>query len=141
LILSDNIYEAYFFSFLIGASFSGKIVVGLNYMLEFNRPKWSDTIIVLLLVTEAVTTITMTIWYQFIDRGWFLLQLVCLILAILTTIYFAIVVPESPKWLYTWHRYDEAREHLVYVASFNGLPENKQGKIKSLRFDLELLEK
>lgn len=73
LILSDNIYEAYFFSFLIGATFSGKIVVGLNYMLEFNRPKWNETIVYLLLVAESITTILMTVWYQFIDRGWFLL--------------------------------------------------------------------
>lgn len=47
LILSNNIYEAYFFAFLIGATFSGKVVVGLNYLLEFNRPKWIETIIYL----------------------------------------------------------------------------------------------
>lgn len=141
LMVSNNIYEAYFFAFLIGATFAGKVVVGLNYMLEFNRPKWAETIIYLLLVAESVATILMTVWYQFIDRGWFLLQLVCLILAILTTIYYAVFVPESPKWLYTFFRFDESREHLQYVASFNGLPEAKQERIKNSKFDLELLEK
>lgn len=125
LILSNNIYEAYFFAFLIGATFSGKVVVGLNYMLEFNRPKWTETIIYLQLVGESVSTIMFTFWYQFIDRGWFLLQLICLILAVLITIYFLIVVPESPKWLYTFFRFDESKENLKYVASFNGLPESK----------------
>ena len=129
LILSDNIYEAYFFAFLIGATFSGKVVVGLNYMLEFNRPKWNETIIYLLLVAESVSTILFTIWYQFIDRGWFLLQLICLILAVLTTAYFGIFVPESPKWSYTWQRFDESRENLRYVAKFNSLPESKQERI------------
>lgn len=141
LILSNNIYEAYFFAFLIGATFSGKVVVGLNYMLEFNRPKWTETIIYLQLVAESVSTILMTVWYQFIDRGWFLLQLICLIAAVLITIYFIICVPESPKWLYTFFRFDESRENLRYVASFNGLPESKQERIKNLKFDLELLEK
>jgi len=102
LILSDNIYEAYFFAFLIGCTFSGKVVVGLNYMLEFNRPKWTETIVYFQLVAESITTILMTIWYQFIDRGWFMLQLLCLIGAILITVYFIIWVPESPKWLYTF---------------------------------------
>ena len=141
LILSDNIYEAYFFAFLIGATFSGKVVVGLNYMLEFNRPKWNETIIYLLLVAESVSTILFTIWYQFIDRGWFLLQLICLILAVLTTAYFGIFVPESPKWSYTWQRFDESRENLRYVAKFNSLPESKQERITKSLFDIEILEK
>lgn len=70
-----------------------------------------------------------------------MLQLLCLIGAILITVYFMIWVPESPKWLYTFFKYDESRENLRYVASFNGLPENKQERIKNLKFDLELLEK
>jgi len=34
-----------------------------------------------------------------------------------------LVVPESPKWLEAWGRYDEARESLQRAAAFNGAAE------------------
>lgn len=59
----------------------------------------------------------------------------------LVTIFFVIVVPESPKWLYTWERFEESKENLVHVAEYNSLPDEKITRIKSLTFDLEQLEK
>lgn len=79
----------------------------------------------LLLVAESISTILMTIWYQFIDRGWFYLQFLCLVLGLIITLYYALFVPESPKWLYTWGQYPKSKENLRYVASFNSLPKNK----------------
>jgi hypothetical protein len=35
------------------------------------------------------------------------------------------VVPESPKWLYTWGQYSEARDVLVEVAKFNAVEDDK----------------
>jgi len=52
-----------------------------------------------------------------------------------------IVVPESPKWLYTWEHFEESKEVLTYVGKSNSLPENKINRIKALTFDLEQLEK
>jgi MFS family permease len=141
LIVSNNIYELYFFAFLVGASFAGKIVVGLNYMLEYNIPKWHETIIYLLMVAESTFMILITVWFQFIDRGVILIQVICLVLAILITIYFAAAVPESPKWLYTFFRFDESREKLKYVAGFNSIPDKKRDRISRLKFDLEELQK
>lgn len=40
LMIGDNIWELYFFSFLLGTTFAGKILVGLTYMMEFNLPRW-----------------------------------------------------------------------------------------------------
>lgn len=52
-----------------------------------------------------------------------------LILAVLVAIFFMILVPESPKWLYTFDRYETSRENLVFVAKVNGLPEDKVTRI------------
>ena len=90
----------------MGGTFAGRVIVGLTYILEFNLPKWHKLIVFGLYISEPTTTILITIWYQFIDRSYFGLQLLCLILAILVTIFFAIVLPESPKWLYTWEHFD-----------------------------------
>jgi len=140
IMLTNDLYAAYFFEFLIGGTFAGRIVVGLSYILEYNLPKWHEKIIFGLLISEASSTIIMTIWYQFIDRGWFYLQLICLILAVLVTIFFWVVVPESPKWLYTWEHFQDSREVLEYVGNYNSLPESKLNRIRNSKFDLELLQ-
>ena len=58
-------------------------------------------------------------------------------MAILVTIFFAIFVPESPKWLYTWEQFDESKENLAYVGKSNGMQEERVGRIRNLTFDLE----
>jgi MFS family permease len=73
LMVTNNLYEAYFYEFLLGLTFAGRCVVGLTYILEFNLPRYYDTIVFLLLVSENGNTILMTAWFQFVDRGWFLL--------------------------------------------------------------------
>lgn len=57
-------------------------------------------LIATVMVLGATISVLMTVWYQFVDKGWFLLQLICLILTVVATLYFIIFVPESPKWLY-----------------------------------------
>lgn len=104
----------------------------MNYTLEFNIKRWHEIIITSILISEAMGTITITIWYQFIDRGWFLLQLICLILGVLCLIYLIFVVPESPKWLYIKERFEEARNNLVYVAHFNFLSDSSIRRLKKL---------
>jgi hypothetical protein len=49
--------------FILGATFSGKIVVGYNYLLEFNQFKNQQIILYLLLLSEAIGMILMTAWY------------------------------------------------------------------------------
>lgn len=73
LLLTSNIYEAYFYLFLIGTSFSGKMIVGFSYMLEFNVEKYSELIIFLGLLSESLIICAMTAWYQFIDRSYLML--------------------------------------------------------------------
>lgn len=71
LMITNDLYWAYFFEFLVGGTFAGRIVVGLNYILEYNLPKFHESIVFGLLISEAMGTITITLWYQFVDRSWF----------------------------------------------------------------------
>jgi hypothetical protein len=93
-----------------------------------------------LLVSECVGTIILTFWYQVLDNSWFLLQLVCLITTVLTILYMILLVPESPKWLYTWGYYDEARSSLQEVANFNGVAKRQKEKLGRLKFGAEKLK-
>jgi MFS family permease len=88
----------------------------------------------------AIGVILFTFWYQFIDRGWFWLQFIVLMFAIISLIYFWVFVPESPKWLYAFERYRESKGILRYVASGNGKPEEKLLRFDRMKYDIEVLE-
>ena len=93
------------------------------------------------MILGAMIGIFMTIWYQFIDKGWFLLQLICVILAVFDCIYYLILVPESPKWLYIDFQFDRARSALREVADFNGISDKELENLGKLTFDIEVLQK
>jgi hypothetical protein len=43
-----------------------------------------------------------------------------------------LLVPESPKWQYTWFYYNESIKNLKYVGKFNGLTDEKLRKISKI---------
>ena len=58
-----------------------------------------------------------------------------LIFMIFATLYLLIFVPESPKWLYTWKRFDESKEVLTKVAKYNAVDEDKiEAEIANCKF-------
>ena len=63
LMVSDNLYEVYFFEFLLGFTFAGRVVVGLCYVMEFSMPPWYDNIVFWYLMSENINTILYTSWY------------------------------------------------------------------------------
>lgn len=73
LIVTRNLYELYVYEFLIGATFAGRVIVGLSYVLELTQPKYSEDLVFYLLISECIGTIINTMWYQVIDNSWFLL--------------------------------------------------------------------
>jgi MFS family permease len=140
LLVTDNLYEAYFHMFLIGFTFAGRVVVGLNYTMEYLNVKFHTATVATFLQSMAIGLILITAWYQFIDRGYFLLQLIVVMFAIASLIYFWALVPESPKWLYAYGRYQESRSIMRYVASANSKPEESLKRFDTLKFDIEVLD-
>ena len=72
-MVTKNLYEAYFYVFLLGSTFAGIAIIGLNYTLEYNLPPYYDQIVFFVMLWENVNCVLMTAWYQFVDRGWFLI--------------------------------------------------------------------
>jgi hypothetical protein len=100
MMISTNLYELYAWEFLMGTTFAGRVIIGLSYVIEF-LPMNQDDLIFWYLVTFNLLQIVMTVWYQFIDNGWFALELVALILTASFLLLYILLVPESPKWTYT----------------------------------------
>ena len=68
-------------------------------------------------------------------------QIIHILLAVACTLYFIFGVPESPKWSYINFLFDQARDALQYVASFNGLSDRSMTRLAKLKFDIEVLKK
>lgn len=141
LMLSNNLYAAYVFELFVGFAFAGHVIVGLNYLLEYSKRENQDYLTATMMILGAMIGILMTIWYQFIDKGWFLLQIICLFLAVISFLYTFFLVPESPKWLYINFRFDEAREALHDVADVNWVSDRRMSRLSRLTFDIEVLQK
>ena len=91
---------------------------------------------------EPALTMYLAFHYQFLDRTWFSIQLIMLILQCGATAFTILYVPESPRYLFENGRYEEARESLKTVAIFNGVGVDleKGFKFESFIFIAEELE-
>jgi hypothetical protein len=141
LLITTNLYACYVFMFILGGLFPARVFLALSYAIEYTPPQYHYAYTYLFMLSEPVFLILMTFWYQFIDHGWFLLQLILFILMIIIALYYIIIVPESPKWLYTWQHYPQAKEVLRYVAKFNLVEESEADVIMNKKFDTEVVKK
>ena len=73
LLATNNIYEAYVYFFLDGVSFAGKVIICMTYVIEFTPFAYQEWGPILLNGTLGPFTIMITLWYQFVDNGWFYL--------------------------------------------------------------------
>ena len=82
---------------------------------------YTANVIFIQLIVEPILTIIITMWYQYIDRHWLILQVISMIITLVTLIYLSVWVPESPKFTYALRDYKESRKALQYVGAQNGL--------------------
>jgi len=131
LIISDDLTTAQFLMFLLGTTFAGKCIIGLSFLIEYMTRGFVEYIVFIQLIVEPTITIMITLWYQYIDRSWLLLNILCLVISLMTLFYLIApwpwygwgscgdpqpMVPESPKYKYAWRDFDETRQILREVA-------------------------
>ena len=73
LLITTNIYEAYVYIFILGACGPGRSFVSLTNMIEFSIDRYKYIIMFFYLTTEPIVVAIITLWYQFVDKGWFTL--------------------------------------------------------------------
>jgi len=134
ILFTTSIHKLFLFMIILGMTFSGKNIVGLNFAIECTPEKYQKFVISVYWTVELVSIILWSFYYQKLDKNWFPLQMIYFIGGILTLIT-ALFLPESPKYLYTQQRFEEARKSLNYIAKVNGIR-----KRKDFVFDNELEE-
>ena len=119
LIWSQSLNLSAAYILVLGASFPGKNVVGLNYLLELYPEKKHTKIVTYQMAVDCLALLLIALGYEYVSRNWVWLQFVGLGGTSFALLVSAFLLPESPKFLYVWNRFEESRKALFYIASFN----------------------
>jgi hypothetical protein len=87
-----------------------------------------------MLFADGSTMILLSIYFRYITKDWLWFQIYGVIALSVSTLA-CFILPESPKFLYSYKRYDEARNALKFIARFN-----RKGPLKKQKFDTEIAE-
>jgi MFS family permease len=115
LILSQNLLLTTVLFALLGLCTPGKSNVAYIYVMEIVPAKKTTPVGTVLLIADGSTMIFLSIYFRFISKNWLYFQLFCIILS---SIAFGITIlcPESPKYLYSYKKYKEARQSIERIA-------------------------
>ena len=103
----------------LGATFSGRVIVGRLFYIEYTNPSKLDHIMMLNLFLDPIVTFFIAIYFQYISKHINEIQLTFIIIGVFMSLFILVFVPESPKFLYNKGKYNQARETLRAVATFN----------------------
>jgi hypothetical protein len=96
---------AFFLMIILGMCFSGKNIVGLNLLNEHQQLKSYSRTIVSWFYMDSFIPIFMSLFYYFIDRAIFSVEMTFLLIGASSTLFLLMNAPESPKFLHTKKRY------------------------------------
>ena len=86
---------------------------------------------------QGITLILTALYFQAISKKALYLEIAHVVLVAYLLIQSVISLPESPRFLYSKERFDESKEALAHVASYNGVKDYKQ---ENFKFDAEVVE-
>jgi hypothetical protein len=123
--------------FLVGCCAGGRVCVGLSYLNEFVPEKYQNITSVMFTNMDALVMSYQGLFYMYVP-DWYYVHGVA-ILAALLLVASASQFPESPKYMYANHRYDETRTILKVIAKRNGAAITNQ-EIENFLFEFEGIE-
>lgn len=120
LLLSDSIYFGYFCMFCIGTTFPGKNIILYNYAMEILQVENRQLAVNLVAGLESLTVLACAFYYQYLSINWIYLHYCGTLMTVVGLFFVVCFLPESPKFLYSKGRFNEARDSLRAIARFNG---------------------
>ena len=120
MLWTNNLSQAYFFMFMLGLTFPGKNIIWYNYALEITADEWRNTVVNSVFAIEVSTIIWIALYYQTVSNSWLYIQIVAAILTFSLLLLVTFGFAESPKYLYTKSKFNEARASLKWIGYLNG---------------------
>ena len=100
IILASDIMTLYILLFLAGATFGGRLIAGLNWLIEFQPLRNRELVMFVKMIFGSISIILLTITFQFGTKHWKTIAWILVSLAFIGTSYTLIFVPESAQWLH-----------------------------------------
>ena len=91
-------------------------------------------------ITGCLETISIIAFYEYVDNSWVTPQIIGLVFSIFIVIYIYFVMPESPTFLHSKKRYNEARVVLKTINRFNKRLLNYKEEFREFKFWEETME-
>ena len=86
---------------------------------------------------QGITLILTALYFQAISKRALYLEIAHIVVVAYLLIQSFISLPESPRFLYSKERFDESKQSLTHVASYNGVANYNS---QNFKFDAELTE-
>ena len=104
---------------LLGLCYVGRYYgayIGISEFVHSNF--WKNVLQSYLLSWDTFTNIIISLYYEFISKHWEYFQLGCIAVQVIgmVLIYF---IPESPEYLYSVQKFQQAKQVVKQIAKFN----------------------
>ena len=114
-------FEARMISFIMFGLAMLKMSLPYIYMAELVPPSYTASTSVSMTSFDSSPMFVYSLYLLFISRNWMPIILATTILAAISLIFAAICMPESPSWLLSQGRVEEAIDSFNVIAKFNGV--------------------
>ena len=96
--LGEDITALYAGQFISGLTYPGRVIIGLNYLLEFNpiRGKFKTTFPKIM--SLYIMMLTFTFMYQFVTRHYLYIWWTLMSMTLIASVSILVIVPESPHF-------------------------------------------
>ncbi len=135
IIFSRNLTLTTALNFFFGFFQCGRSTVGFVFMLEFVPRKYQAAVSTIAWSFVAVAIMFSGFYFLVISDNWIWLQVIGASMTLIVVICL-IFIPESPKYLVTKKKYDQARANLQTIAKVNG----KTDVSFDFKFDKEVFD-
>lgn len=138
---SSNLNALYAALFVVGMTFPGRIIVGLNFLIEYFPQRAKNTVTNVKMFSIGAFLFIIDATFQFGTRNYKEILWTLTAGTLLSTLYVLFFIPESPSFLHergTGTDYDEARSTLTYIANFNGVRNVKGRPYGRFKFVTEM---
>ena len=115
LLLSTDAYFDFLLVFLFGMSVTARYYVGYAYNLEMQPKSHYVLVSTSMFLIESVVYITICLYFWLVKGPWQILQIPNLALSMMG-IAFLFFMPESPRFLISKKRYEEARTIFKWIG-------------------------